>query len=232
MPMGTMPPRRILVVRDDPASAKELATQLRKKGHEVEIAYDGPSALASEPAFRPDIVIIDVALRDVDACAVARSLRARMNRDVLLVAAGDSAEGHARAEQSGCFTDHLAMWKGMPFLPRLQLKLADQSVEDWMAFELHGLSNDDFALRMFAAAAGRFTPDEMAPLIPDELLREIRTLAESPPDLENYLALGARPAQSGELSPEKCGGAIRRLFDDDREGVLAGASVWFRFFNP
>lgn len=213
-PLKTLPPHRILVVRNDNRSAKELATQLRKMGHTVEIAYDGLSALEVEPTFRPDIVIIDLRLPGMDACTVARSLRAQANRDVTLVAAGDSEEDHARADQAGCFTDHLCMWKSLPILPSLGIKLADQSVEDWMAFELHAVAKDDFALRMLAAAAGRFDPGELAPLIPGQLLHEIRMLAESPTDLEDYL--------SGLKGPSTF----------DREEIVRGASRWLRFFKP
>lgn len=213
-PLKTLPPHRILVVRNDTDSGKELATQLRKMGHTVEIAYDGPSALEVEPTFRPDIVIIDLCLPGMDAFAVARSLRAQANRDVMLVAAGDSAEDHARADQAGCFTDHLCMWKSMPILAALGMKLADQSAEDWMASALHVVAKENFALRMLAAAAGRFDPAELAPLIPDEFLREIRRLAESPIELEDYMA------------------GLKYPITFDREEILKGTSKWFRFFKP
>ncbi len=210
-----LPPRRILVVNSHEGSAKELAGQLRKAGHTVEIASDGPSALEAEPTFRPDIVLIDLGLPGVDACALARSLRAQANRDVVLVAEGGSEEDHARAAQAGCFDDHVSRFHGKPFLQARGNKLADQSPEDWVRFELHAFPKDDFALRMLGAAARRFDPAEMAPLIPEEFLRQIRGLVESPANLENYLAAFRFPGDSEALKE-----------------ISEGASRWVRFFHP
>jgi DNA-binding response OmpR family regulator len=75
--LESLPPRRILVVNSHQGSAKELASQLSKAGHTVEIAYDGPRALETELTFRPDIVIINLGLLGMDAFSLARSLRAR-----------------------------------------------------------------------------------------------------------------------------------------------------------
>jgi DNA-binding response OmpR family regulator len=93
-----LPTRRILVLNSHKGSAKELATHLSKARHTAESAEDGPRALEAEPTFRPDIVIIDLASPGMDPCALARSLRAQANRDVMLVADGGSEEDHARAK--------------------------------------------------------------------------------------------------------------------------------------
>ena len=215
-PLRTLPASRILVVNSDKDSAKELATQLRKMEHEVEVAYDGPNALAVEPRFRPDIVIIDLGLHGMDACTVARSLRAQTKRDVILVADGDSLEDHERAHQAGCFDDHVGRAQGIPLLPALRIKLANESVESWFVFGFRGRLEDDFPLQMLAAAAGRFEPAELAPLIPEEFLGEIRKLAESPTDLAEYMA----------------GLKNTLIWDERREEASKGAARWFRFFNP
>lgn len=207
-------PHRILVVNSHEGSAKELAGQLRKAGHTVEIVPDGPRALASEPSFRPDIVIIDLALPGMDACALARSLRAQAKRDVLLVAEGGSEEDHARAAEASCFDDHVSRLHSKPFLQVRGNKLADQSPEDWVRYELFAFPKDDFALRMLAAAAKRFDPAEMAPVIPEDFLRHIRELVDSPTNLENYLATFGFPSGSEALSE-----------------IAEGVSRWVRFFH-
>ena len=209
-----LPPRRILVVNSHAGLAKELAGQLRKAGHTVEIAADGPHALEAEPSFRPDLVIIQLGLQGMDASALARSLRAQAKRDVLLVAEGGSEEDHARAAQAGCFDDHVSRFHGMPYLSIRGNKLADQSPEDWVRSELF-FRTDDFALRMLAAAAGRFDPAEMAPLIPDEFLRQIRELVESPTNLANYLA----------------GFRLQVSSDETQSEITEGVARWHRFFK-
>lgn len=210
-----LPPRRILVVNSHEASAKELAGQLRNAGHAVEIAHDGPRALESELTFRPDMVLIDLGLPGMDACALARSLRAQANRDVLLVAEGGSEEDHARAAQAGCFDDHVSRFHGMPFLHARGNKLADQSPEDWVRGQFDAVGRDDFVLRMLAAAAKRFDPAELAPVIPEDFLRQIRELVDSPTNLENYLAAFGFPSGSEALSE-----------------ISGGAARWLRFFHP
>jgi CheY-like chemotaxis protein len=47
-------------------------------GHQVEVAYDGRAALAKAPTFRPEFVICDIGLPDVDGYSVATSLRSHL----------------------------------------------------------------------------------------------------------------------------------------------------------
>lgn len=91
-----VPPQRILVVDGYVEAAQEMAGQLRKMGHTVEFALDGPTALRLEPTFKPDIVIIRLDLPGMDAITLARSLRVQANRDVMLVGDRGSAEDYAR----------------------------------------------------------------------------------------------------------------------------------------
>src|SRR5690606_12271186 len=68
--------RRILVVDDNDDAAETLAELLRMLGHEVEVATDGPSALARVDAFVPDLGLVDLGLPVMDGFEVARRLRA------------------------------------------------------------------------------------------------------------------------------------------------------------
>jgi CheY-like chemotaxis protein len=64
-----------LLVDDYPDSAEGLRRILILHGHEVRIALDGPSALATALAFRPDAVFLDIILPGLDGFQVARRLR-------------------------------------------------------------------------------------------------------------------------------------------------------------
>ncbi|HEY7326637.1 MAG TPA: response regulator [Gemmataceae bacterium] len=210
-----VPPQRILVVDGYVEAAKEMAGQLRKMGHTVEFALDGQTALRIEPTFKPDIVIIKLDLPGMDAITVARSLRAQANRDLILVGDRGSDEDYARANQAGCFNSYMHWLKSMPFIQygSEMRKLANQSPEDWVRFELLTYPKEDkgdFVNGVLTEGTERFDPAELAPLIPDELLREIRRLVESPADLARL--------------------PVRIPYD--REDMLKAASRWFRFFNP
>lgn len=127
-----LPPHSILVVDPHKPSANELATQLRKKGHTVEIAHDWSSAVKLAPRFKPAIAIINLGLPGTDAIALARYLCLRSHGAVVLVADGGSEEERARADQCGYFSCHLDRFHGMPLIQYggETVKLADRSPED------------------------------------------------------------------------------------------------------
>src|SRR5205814_2301822 len=68
--------RRLLLVDDNRDSLKSLAILLRAAGGEVELAFDGPSALEAARRVRPDVVLLDIGLPGMDGYEVARRLRA------------------------------------------------------------------------------------------------------------------------------------------------------------
>ncbi|HVS66510.1 MAG TPA: ATP-binding protein [Thermoanaerobaculia bacterium] len=70
------PSRRVLIVEDNEDARQALQEALRGQGHEVFEAADGPAALASIGATRPDVAVIDIGLPGLDGYEVARRLRA------------------------------------------------------------------------------------------------------------------------------------------------------------
>lgn len=68
--------RKVLLVDDNEDGRTCLATLLSIYGHEVDIASDGADALAKTAIFKPDIVMLDIGLPDMDGYEVARRLRA------------------------------------------------------------------------------------------------------------------------------------------------------------
>jgi signal transduction histidine kinase len=69
------PPRRVLVVDDNPDAAKTFAEALVEAGHEVRTASDGPSALELVDTFVPDIAFLDIGLPVMDGYELASMLR-------------------------------------------------------------------------------------------------------------------------------------------------------------
>ena len=53
-------PRRVLLIDDDRDLTTPLATLLLVAGYEVEMALDGPTAVETAEAFRPDVCLIDL----------------------------------------------------------------------------------------------------------------------------------------------------------------------------
>lgn len=78
--------RRILVVDDCADTTDLMKLVLEERGYQVEVAYDGPTALETARTFRPHICLLDVGLPVMDGYELARRLRERAARDLHLVA--------------------------------------------------------------------------------------------------------------------------------------------------
>ncbi|MBV2353370.1 response regulator transcription factor [Streptomyces sp. J2-1] len=86
-------PVRVLVVDDEPDVTDVLSTVMRGEGWQVRTASDGASALEAARAFRPDAVVLDWMLPDLDGLQVLRSLRREAPRVcVLFLTARDAVE--------------------------------------------------------------------------------------------------------------------------------------------
>jgi PAS domain S-box-containing protein len=72
----SMLPERILVIDDNVDAADSLAAWLRVEGHEVRTAYGGLAGLQQAAEFRPDVVLLDLGMPQMDGFEVARRLRA------------------------------------------------------------------------------------------------------------------------------------------------------------
>ena len=68
-------PQLILIVEDEPKIARLAQDYLEKDGFLTSVAGDGKSALAAVRQERPDLVILDLNLPEMDGLDVARSLR-------------------------------------------------------------------------------------------------------------------------------------------------------------
>lgn len=101
---------RILLIDDHRASVEGLAELLRLEGHAVDVAFDGPSALQLFPEFKPDIVLCDLGLPEMDGFEVARRLRKTQGgADLRLLALSGFAdpESKRQALEAG-FNSHLS----------------------------------------------------------------------------------------------------------------------------
>src|SRR5262245_31561631 len=78
---------RVLVIEDCPDTRTGLRHLLRRWGHEVDEAADGPVALSSVASFCPDVVLLDIGLPGMDGREVARQLRAIPGLEKALVVA-------------------------------------------------------------------------------------------------------------------------------------------------
>src|SRR5437763_8122993 len=71
---------RLLVVEDDPNILELLSASLRFAGFTVATAHDGEEAVAAVAEHRPELIVLDVMLPDLDGFEVVRRLRANGSR--------------------------------------------------------------------------------------------------------------------------------------------------------
>lgn len=88
---------RLLVVDDDLDIVELLGAGLRYAGFTVETATGGRRAVAQARAFRPDAILLDVMMPDVDGFDVVRRLRGEgAKTPVLFLTARDAVEDKVR----------------------------------------------------------------------------------------------------------------------------------------
>jgi DNA-binding response OmpR family regulator len=71
---------KLLVVDDEPRTAELTAELLRRAGYSVDIAISGMAALASVRSNRPDLMLLDYEMPDMEAPEVLDSLRSGADR--------------------------------------------------------------------------------------------------------------------------------------------------------
>jgi len=67
--------QRILIADDEPQITRVLRTGLTTRGYEVRVAADGESALDTFNDWRPDLVVTDLAMPNMDGLELCRRLR-------------------------------------------------------------------------------------------------------------------------------------------------------------
>jgi len=82
-------PETILVVEDELALRETLTYNLKKDGFIVESVGDGRAALESARKLKPDLIILDIMLPELDGFEVARIVRKEMTTPILMLTARD-----------------------------------------------------------------------------------------------------------------------------------------------
>jgi CheY-like chemotaxis protein/two-component sensor histidine kinase len=98
---------RILIVDDNKELARGLGKLLRLLGYEVEMAHDGPEGIEAARAARPEVILLDIGLPNLDGYHVARTLREEEGfRDTLIVAISGYGQEEDRRRSLEAGMDH------------------------------------------------------------------------------------------------------------------------------
>jgi len=102
-------PRRVLVADDNVDSADMEAALLTAVGCEVRTVYDGESTLREAERFRPEVVLLDIGMPDIDGHEVCARIRSQSwgGSMVLIAVSGWGQEGDRRRSARAGFNMHL-----------------------------------------------------------------------------------------------------------------------------
>ncbi len=101
MTPGSPPGAAVLLVEDDGATRREVATFLRAHGFRVDEAGDAAAAWDRWTAQRPDLVVLDLGLPDLDGSVLIRRLRRDATTPILVLSARDREADKVAALESG-----------------------------------------------------------------------------------------------------------------------------------
>ncbi|MDQ1680036.1 MAG: hypothetical protein QOI42_895 [Frankiaceae bacterium] len=122
--------QRILVVEDDAVLRAELVDALTAQGYDVQWAATGAAALPLADA-RPDLVLLDLGLPDIDGVAVARQLRHLLADAVIVVLTARTDELDVVSALDAGADDYLTKpFRLAELLARLRAHLRRQSATD------------------------------------------------------------------------------------------------------
>ena len=119
---------RVLVVDDNADAAQMLATLLEAHGHVVSVEYDGTGGLARALRERPEVMLLDIGLPDMDGHELARRLRSSpdtANAMLIALTGYGQSEDRERARQAG-FDRHLVKPADLSELLRILAELRER----------------------------------------------------------------------------------------------------------
>jgi CheY-like chemotaxis protein len=104
-----MTARRVLVVDYNNDGAEAIARLLRVLGHEVEVVYDGLTALQRATHFEPGIVLLDLGMPGLDGFHVCERMRAHTwkQRPYIVALTGWGRDGDMDRTKKAGFDAHL-----------------------------------------------------------------------------------------------------------------------------
>jgi CheY-like chemotaxis protein len=106
---------RVLIVDDHRAAAKTLSSLVTIWGHDVRCAYDGVTGLALAAGFRPDVLLLDMLMPNVNGFEMARQVR-RQNRfkECFIIAVSGRTDAQHRSQ---CYEAGVDLFLTKPVAP-------------------------------------------------------------------------------------------------------------------
>jgi len=141
---------RILLIEDNADVRANLAEQLERAGHEVDVAIDGRSGLLLALAGDHDVLVLDLGLPRLDGLEVCRKLRAAKGAGplVLMLTARDTLEDKLEGFAAGADDYLVKPFEGAELLVRLAALARRSTRQDPLVLVVEDLRYDTGTLRV------------------------------------------------------------------------------------
>jgi len=169
-----MPAKKILVVDDEKKIVDIVKAYLEKEGFQINVAYDGKSALELARTYSPDLIVLDLMLPEISGWDVCRAIRKNSDVPIIMLTARDEVADKIVGLELGA-DDYLAK----PFSPselvsrvRAVLRRSDKTDKSKSILRVADVSIDVEKRQVYRSeVAIELTPTEFDIL---------RTMAENP----------------------------------------------------
>ncbi len=118
--------KRILLIEDDPGIAELLSLELKEAGFQVDWAETGMRGLVRLREARPDLVILDLGLPDLDGAEVVRRIRATSDIPILVLTAQDAVGRKVSLLLEGADDYLVKPFHPQELLARIQVQLRNK----------------------------------------------------------------------------------------------------------
>jgi two-component system KDP operon response regulator KdpE len=92
---------RILVVDDEPQILRAMRINLRARHYDVDVAADGTTALRDAARVKPDLVVLDLGLPDIDGVEVIHGLRGWTHIPIIVLSGRTGSQDKVEALEAG-----------------------------------------------------------------------------------------------------------------------------------
>ena len=118
--------KRVLLIEDDPGIAELLHLELKEAGFQVDWAENGMRGLVRLRENRPDLVILDLGLPDLDGAVVARRIRATSDIPILVLNAQDAVDRKVSLLLEGADDYMVKPFHPRELIARIQVQLRNK----------------------------------------------------------------------------------------------------------
>lgn len=95
----------VLIIEDNPVNRDVLGRRLERRGYNVRFAEDGPGGIAATKTLRPDVVLMDIGLGEMDGWEATRRIKADpevMHIPIIALTASAFESDREKSLAAGC----------------------------------------------------------------------------------------------------------------------------------